>query len=76
MPLQAPIPLLDPALYGSYAEFPHVSPLQERRAYRYGYALSMAPGAPRDAFGNAISKMDVQQGTAVMWHEPGSAPSE
>lgn len=55
---------------GGFCEFPAINPARRGAAYRYAYCLSAA--RPTN-MGNALSKMDLQQGTAQTWHEPGGA---
>jgi hypothetical protein len=58
---------------GSFCEFPAINPAHRSQAYRYSYCLSAV--RPTN-IGNALSKMDLQQGSAQTWHEPGGAVGE
>jgi hypothetical protein len=57
----------------SFCEFPAINPSHRSQAYRYAYCLSAV--RPTN-IGNALSKMDLQQGSAQTWHEPGGAVGE
>lgn len=55
---------------GGYCEFPVINFKYWGKPYRYAYSH----GAVRPSTqGNAISKMDVQDGTAQMWTNAGGA---
>ncbi|KAF6266758.1 carotenoid oxygenase [Scenedesmus sp. NREL 46B-D3] len=82
--LQAPQPLMseqEPSvagstpteILGSFCEFPAINPANRSQQYRYGYCLSAV--RPTN-MGNALSKMDLQQGSALTWHEPGGVVGE
>jgi carotenoid cleavage dioxygenase-like enzyme len=58
---------------GSFCEFPAINPSRRSQAYRYAYCLSAV--RPTN-LGNALSKMDLSQGSALTWHEPGGAVGE
>jgi hypothetical protein len=58
---------------GSFCEFPAINPAQRGQQYRYAYCLSAV--RPTN-IGNALSKIDLQQGGAQSWHEPGGAVGE
>jgi carotenoid cleavage dioxygenase-like enzyme len=57
----------------SFCEFPAINTSHRSQAYRYAYCLSAV--RPTN-IGNALSKMDLQQGSAQTWHEPGGAVGE
>ncbi|WIA29067.1 hypothetical protein OEZ86_011578 [Tetradesmus obliquus] len=58
---------------GSFCEFPAINPAARGQAYRYAYCLSAV--RPTN-IGNALSKIDLQQGAAQTWHERGGAVGE
>lgn len=58
---------------GSFCEFPAINPACRSQPYRYAYCLSAVRPTNQ---GNALSKMDLQQGTAQTWHNPGCAVGE
>jgi carlactone synthase/all-trans-10'-apo-beta-carotenal 13,14-cleaving dioxygenase len=43
------------------------------KPYRYGYVVSAVLPT---SYGNALAKIDVAEGTAKRWHEPGCIPVE
>lgn len=53
----------------AFCEFPSINPAYYGKPYRYAYALAAA--RPTNV-GNALSKIDVQTGATVTWHERGA----
>lgn len=71
--LPAPAPLVSDPASNDFCEFPAINPERRGRRYRYAYALSAV--RPTN-MGNALSKIDVETGDALTWHQPGAAVGE
>lgn len=58
----------DESAYGRFFEFPCVSPAHHGRPYRYAYGACAT--RPTNA-ANSLVKMDNQERSSKVWHEPG-----
>ena len=66
--------LCDPAKHGGFIQYLVINPRMAGRPYRYLYASCISGPRPCNSM-NATCRVDVTDGSVIVWHDPDAMPT-